>query len=273
MSLDHVCSIAALIAAVVLAPAAQARDETLSPEDRILITRELTAEYASAKVLIPRSKQPLTIDTEGNTDEWTWVEAQNKWGPAAKVGELVQITKVEFDRKRIVLTLNGGFGGGRKWWQKIQISTGGGMGPVSQPRVPGDAPMGSGRTKLAVEFPEAVPTLDADQIRAYLAPLVDFEQRTASEQYFDTLPEPVQAAIKEERAVEGMDRDMVLLALGTPWRKVRETKDGVESEDWIYGQPPGKVTFVTFQGDKVVQIREMYAGVGGTVAPPLEPTR
>lgn len=273
MSFDRVC-FAALIAAVVLAPAVQARDETLSPEHRILITRELTAEYASAKVLIPRSKDALTIDTEGDTDEWSWQEAQNKWGPAAKVGELVQITKVEFDRKRIVLTLNGGFNGGRKWWQKIQISTGGRMGPaVSQPRVPGDAPMGGGGTKLALVFPGDVPALDTDQVKAYLAPVVDFEQRTASEQYFDTLPEPVQAAIKEERATEGMDREMVLLALGMPWRKVRETKDDVEYEDWIYGQPPGKVTFVTFQGDKVVEIREMYAGVGGTVAPPLEPTR
>ena len=67
-----------------------------------------------------------------------------------------------------------------------------------------------------------------------------------------------------------MDRDMVLLALGRPRHKERSvTKDGVESEDWIYGEPPGKITFVTFAGSKVVQIKEAYADIGGSTAPPL----
>jgi hypothetical protein len=43
----------------------------------------------------------------------------------------------------------------------------------------------------------------------------------------------------------------------------------VESEDWIYGEPPGKITFVTFAGSKVVQIKEAYADIGGSTAPPL----
>ena len=40
------------------------------------------------------------------------------------------------------------------------------------------------------------------------------------------LPPEVQAAVKEKRAIEGMDRDQVLLALGKPRTKVRETKEG-----------------------------------------------
>ena len=38
------------------------------------------------------------------------------------------------------------------------------------------------------------------------------------------------------------------------------TKDGVETEDWIYGKPPGKITFVTFAGSKVIAVKETYAG-------------
>jgi len=53
---------------------------------------------------------------------------------------------------------------------------------------------------------------------------------------------------------------------------VRETKDGVETEDWIYGVPPGKIVFVTFNGNKVIKVKETYAGLG-TQAPPLEPPR
>jgi hypothetical protein len=52
-----------------------------------------------------------------------------------------------------------------------------------------------------------------------------------------------------------MDRDAVLSAKGPPDRKVRETRDGVEQEDWIYGLPPN-VLFVTFDGDKVVRVKQ-----------------
>jgi hypothetical protein len=87
----------------------------------------------------------------------------------------------------------------------------------------------------------------------------------------ETLPAPIQKAIKENRALEGMDKEQVLLALGRPRHKTREVKDGVELEDWIYGTPPGKITFVTFQGSKAVRVKETYAGLGGEVVPPPPP--
>jgi hypothetical protein len=80
----------------------------------------------------------------------------------------------------------------------------------------------------------------------------------------DTLPAPVKQAITDKKAIEGMDRDQVLLAMGMPRRKVRETKDGIDTEDWIYGEPPGRITFVTFTGAKVSKVRESYAGLGGS---------
>ena len=42
--------------------------------------------------------------------------------------------------------------------------------------------------------------------------------------------------------------------------------DGEEQEDWIYGEPPGRVTFVTFAANKVIRIKETYAGLGGSIA-------
>jgi hypothetical protein len=88
------------------------------------------------------------------------------------------------------------------------------------------------------------------------------------------LPEPIRKAIKEQHAINGMDHDQVLLALGKPRNKSRETNAaGDEIEDWIYGEPPGKVTFVRFSEGKVIKIQESYANVGGTTAPPLPPAR
>jgi hypothetical protein len=78
--------------------------------------------------------------------------------------------------------------------------------------------------------------------------------------------------VEEKKAVEGMDREQVLLAMGRPNHKSRETKDGLEVEDWVYGQPPGRIVFVTFSGDKVIQVKEAYAGLG-TIAPNLETPR
>jgi len=255
--------------AVALMAQGAARDEQLTPEDRIELTREMTSEYATAKDVLPRSRDALPMDLEGAKDEDVWAKAFNNWGTAADVGDLVQVTKIEFDKKRIVLEINGGFKGGKKWWQRIQVTA----GPMSTGGAPSTQqtanPVG---TKLSLVFPEELPRLSTAQLKEYLSPIMDFEQRTASEQYVETLPEPIRAAIEEERAIEGMDRDAVMLAMGRPLRKVRELNEqGEEIEDWQYGEPPGIITFVRFEGNEVVEVRESYAGVGGTVAPPLEP--
>jgi hypothetical protein len=114
-----------------------------------------------------------------------------------------------------------------------------------------------------------VPPLKAAEIKKMLAPIFDFEKRSATELYSETLPPEIQEAIKENKARVGMNRDQVLLAMGRPEHRQRETKDGMELEDWIFGKPPGKITFVTFHGSKVVNVKESYAGLGGEAAAPL----
>ena len=64
-------------------------------------------------------------------------------------------------------------------------------------------------------------------------------------------------AITDHEAIVGMNHEMVLAALGRPEHKVRERDpDGTETEDWIYGTPPARTTFVTFTGDKVIRVKE-----------------
>jgi len=96
-------------------------------------------------------------------------------------------------------------------------------------------------------------------VKRILKPVLDFDTRSASEDYFATLPKEIQEAIKAKRAAVGMTRDQVRMAMGMPRDKVRETKDGLETEDWIYGLPPGRITFVTFANSKVIAVKDAYA--------------
>ena len=60
--------------------------------------------------------------------------------------------------------------------------------------------------------------------------------------------------------------------MGRPTHKERDTTaDGVEQESWVFGTPPGRITFVTFEGNKVVKVKEEYAGLGTEVADPKVP--
>ncbi|MBC8167490.1 MAG: hypothetical protein H7Y20_16670 [Bryobacteraceae bacterium] len=240
--------------------------DKIEPEQRLQILRGITAEYATAKVYLPRSKKPLEFKSDGTWDKGQWAEAGQTLGPAARAGDLVQITHVGIDKNRIVLEINGGMKGGRKWYDNVQVGMGGGTTPVRRNQT--SAP---GGTSISLIFDKDAPAPETADIKKMLAPVLDFERRTATEQVVDTLPPEVQAAVRENRAIEGMDRDQVLLSLGKPRTKVRESKDGMDSEDWIYGLPPGKVTFITFTNGKVIRIKDSWAGLGGQTMPSMKP--
>ena len=235
------------------------------------IERGLDAEFATAKVILPRSKKPLIFKSSGGYDRGAWDRALEEGGPAARLGDEVQITRVQIEDKRILLELNGGTRGSGHWYDHVQVGMGGTVSPVGTNQNRQTAANG---TYLAIVFPSSVPSLKTADIRQMLSPIFDFEKHSAAQQYVETLPEPVKKAIKEQRAIEGMNKDQVLLALGKPRNKSRETNpDGDEIEDWIYGDPPGKMTFVRFNEGKVVKISESYANVGGATMPPLPPPR
>lgn len=252
-----------MIAAIALGQLQAGRK--LEPEDRLEIIRGLSAEYATVKTALPRSKKPLVFSSTGTWDKTKWAEIGRENGPAARVGDIVQVTKVDINGDNIEFEINGGFRTGPKWHERIQVGMGTRTSPVGQGSQPTTG------TILALEFEGGVPALEVKEFKKLLAPILDFEKRSATENYLDSLPPPMQAAIKEKRAIEGMDKDQVMMALGRPRHKQRETKDGMELEDWIYGEPPGKITFVTFGSGKVVKVKDAYAGLGGSTAPPLTP--
>ena len=129
-----------------------------------------------------------------------------------------------------------------------------------------------GGTKLALVFEKDIPAKSAAEFMQMLKPVLDFEQRSATELYLDTIEPRFKEAIESKELIEDMDREMVLLSRGKPVRKVRDFKDGLETEDWIYGEPPGEIVFVTFEDGKVIRIKESFAALGGQVkrTPPIE---
>jgi len=248
-----------------LAPVAQAADkpDRLTLEDRVELTRGLSAEYANAKVLVPRSRKPLEFDAEAGTyDKKAWTAIAKESGPAARTGDSVQITKLELFDDHIVMQINGGFKGGQKWYHGVQVTgTMGNTVPVGDNN-DSNAP---GGTSILVQFHKSIAGMKAAEVKKLLAPVLDFDRHSVTEIYSETLAPEVRQAIKEKRALVGMDHDQVRMALGQPVHKERQTRDGVDFEDWIYGTPPGKIVFVTFNGEKVVKVKEDYAGLGTDV--------
>ena len=52
-------------------------------------------------------------------------------GPAARPGDLVQVTKVDIDDDKIVLEINGGAKGKRKWYQNVEVGMGNSTTPIN----------------------------------------------------------------------------------------------------------------------------------------------
>jgi hypothetical protein len=248
----------ALISTVVL----RADQKKLSEDQRMEIIRGLSAEYAKVAAPLPRSKKPLDFPSDGHWNKQQWADAAKQFGPAARTGDSVQVTKVTIEKDAIVLEINGGMRVKGGWKDHVSVGVGGAQNPINGGQM-SNAPSG---TTIAVRFAEAIGELTSADVKKMLLPVLVFDKQTVTTQYIDTVTPEVKKAIEEKKPIEGMDRDQVRMALGPPDGKSRETKDGVEIEDWIYGRPPGRVMFVTFAGAKVMKVKETYAGLGGTIA-------
>ena len=255
-----------LVAAFVAVASLSADQKKLTQDHRVEIMRGLMAEYATVRVPLPRSIKPLDVKTDGSFDKQQFDQAAKAYGPAGRVGDLVQVTHVDIEKDSILLEINGGLRKRGGWKDHVQIGM---AGPVSGgvTQVNGQPTNAPGGTLIALRFGgDGIGDVTSSEVKKMLAPVIEFDKGSATETYEQSLPPAVKQAIEEKKPLVGMDRDQVLLALGRPVRKSRETKDAVEYEDWIYGTPPGRVTFVTFVGAKVVKIKETYVGLGGTIA-------
>jgi sulfur carrier protein ThiS len=243
------------------APKPAKKNAPLQPESRLEIVRFVSGEFAKAIKPLPGGKKGFHLTAGKPLDEQGLRRAVSIGGPAVNSGDSVQITHIEFRDKQLVFDLNGGGHQKTRWRDHIQIGMGtnGPTPPITNQQSANAAPgyQGTGAT-VYLDFDKPLPDMTPDELKGMLAAILDFsKQRSAAVQWVQSLPPEMQAAIKDKHVVAGMSQEMVVAALGKPDRKVRERDgEGIEKEDWIYGQPPDKMTFVTFQGDKVVRVRE-----------------
>src|SRR5271157_5169131 len=229
--------------------------EKITPQTRMLLIRDLTAEHVFARRSLPMGHKGLVVKhgvVTPNDSQVAQLIAEN--GMAAKPGDRVVITNVVVQDKSIVFEINGGPKKKEKWYQHIQV----GAGPIMT--TPGPAPknLDAKGSVVTLEFDKYVPELTGEQVREMLAPVFDFKALNQAEAFAKTLPTKVQDAIKNHKVLVGMDRDMVIYAKGRPPRKIRDKDDsGQDYEEWIYGSPPEEVDFVRFQGQVVSRLEIM----------------
>jgi hypothetical protein len=235
----------------------ETRKERLQDRSRLEIIRYVHGEFAKARRTIPGGKNGFKFTPWKEVTDTDVRRAVAGGGIAANAGDQVQITRVEFKGSQLVIDVNGGGKRRRSFRDRLQISVGG-MPTVRTESVNSPSGyQGTGST-LILDFGRPLPDMTPDEVKEMLGTFLDFSrQRSATQNWVDTLPPEIQQAIKDRKAIVGMDREMVIAALGRPEKKVREKdEDGMETEDWIYGNPPGKTIFVKFAGDKVISVKE-----------------
>jgi hypothetical protein len=174
------------------------------------------------------------------------------WGPAAKPGDRARISNVFVKDDHIRFEINGGPIKKQKWYQHIEIS-----GSASGTVTPADPSANARGSFVDLYFDKYVPEMTGPELKQLLRPVFDFDAKSALEAYLETVSPQVKAAITNHHVLVGMNREMVIYAKGRAPRKVRETANEVEYEEWIYGTPPQDVDFVRFVGDEVVRVETM----------------
>lgn len=229
------------------------RQQSLDQESKISLIRYVDGEFARVVQSIPSLKQGFRYKVGQAIDAKDLRQALMR-GAAANPGDQVQISSLEFRSNEIIIGINGGTKKHWNWRQHVQI----GVGPVS-PVAPAPTSEGTAQTGaiLVLDYGHTVPDLSPDQLKHDLSPFLDFAgEHSSAVNWVDTLPPQFQQAIKDHRAIVGMNHDMVLAAMGRPDKKVRESdEDGKQTEDWIYGYPPSKTVLVTFSGEKVIHVK------------------
>jgi len=237
------------------------KSDTLQESSKLNLIRYVSGEFAKATKALPAGKEGFLLYVGKPVNDEMLDRAVASHGAAVRSGDNVQITRLEFRDHQIVVDLNGGGRGKKRWRDRFHLEVGGlptvQTTTTQQEAGPPGMQPGMGST-VYIEFTKPVPDITPDELKHLLAPFLDFaKQRSASVQWFDTLPPDIKKAITDRRPTVGMDREMVVAAIGRPDHKVRERdSEGNDTEDWIYGQPPSKTVFVRFTGERVTSIKQ-----------------
>jgi hypothetical protein len=226
----------------------------ISKPTREEIIHAFNAELIYIRTSFPMGKTGLKLKNGNVTPSGPELQRlMALWGPAAKPGDRARISDVTIKDDHIHFEINGGPVKKQKWYQRIQISGANSSVPVA----PSDSNANARGSFVDLYFDKYVPELTGPELKQLLRPVFDFDAKSPLEAYLETVPPQVKDAIKNHRALVGMNREMVIYAKGRPPKKVRETANEVEYEEWIYGTPPQDVDFVRFVGDEVVRVETM----------------
>jgi hypothetical protein len=231
----------------------------ITARGRLELVRNLEAEQGFAHRALPLGDS-LVLMANGNLNPSgvAYTQMLYRKGESAGPGDRVVLTTVVVKGDRIVFDLNGGPYLKHRFLRHIQID--------DNPLAVDDGAEAVG-CRITLVFEGGVPEISAPEVKALLDPVIDFGVKTPAEAYADTLPPFLKQAIAQHDVLVGMNRRMVLAAMGAPISKVRELVDGSRDkhyEEWIYGQMPQTVRFVGFIDDRVVQVR--IAALGKPIA-------
>ncbi|HVP65117.1 MAG TPA: hypothetical protein VMT82_09485 [candidate division Zixibacteria bacterium] len=231
----------------------------LSDAERKELIRAFLSENCFVHRTFPMGKTGLEIDQGKVLPSDAEVRGlAQQYGAAARPGDRARITEVKFLRTGIVFELNGGPVKRKKWYDRLEV---GGLGAAPVGATTGkpvdDVYNNAHGSYVLLKFKDGVPSLTPDQVKEMLLPVLDFKAQTVAEAYQKSLPPFLQQAVKDHRALVGMDKEMVTYALGRPPKRTRERDEKGEYEEWIYGEPPQEVQFIRFHGDTATRIETM----------------
>ena len=255
----HICSVCHRLLAILLVCssltlAGNTPPPRISKETREEIIHAFNAELVYIHTNFPMGTTGLKL--KDGTVTPSGLELQRLmalWGPAAKPGDRARISDVVIKEDHIRFEINGGPIKKQKWYQRIEISGANAGGPIA----PSDSSANARGSFVDLYFDKYVPEMTGPELKELLRPVFDFDAKSALDAYLETVSPQIKDAIKNHHVLVGMNRDMVIYAKGRPPRKVRETANEVEYEEWIYGTPPEDVDFVRFVGDEVVRVETM----------------
>ncbi len=221
------------------------------------LERSLEAEHGYAMRPLPLASKGLELVANGPLSPAgsDYVAELNSKGISSRPGDKVLVTKIQVKKDRLMLEFNGGPDLPHRFLRHVEL--GGGAGTMPVVRDKGEQATGS---RLTLVFPGGVPNVTGDEVKALIAPVVGFGEKSPEQSYAETLSPLLRQAVLDHKVLVGMDTEMVLHALGTPAQRVRERDDGRLFTEWIYGVPPEKTQFVRLQHDRVTRVEVAEVG-------------
>src|SRR5258708_17985647 len=104
-----------------------AANTTLQDNSKLALIRYVSGEFAKAVKPMPAGKEGFLIYVGKPLNAELLDRAVATHGAAVNSGDSVQITKLEFRAHQIIVDINGGGRGKKRWRDHIQVSMGGGM--------------------------------------------------------------------------------------------------------------------------------------------------